>query len=111
MLGGRLLRSETLDMMRTPLELESGKSTGYGLGWFVRSAPFGPEATTTTVFGHSGTSVGGYTSFMTLPEHGIVVAVTTNVPLAADRVPLRFLAESLPALSLRVAGIVLAARG
>ena len=107
-LGGRLLRSETLNTLRTPLELESGKSTGYGLGWFVRSAPFGPEATTATVFGHSGTSVGGYTSFMTLPEHGIVVAVTTNVSLAADRVPPRFLAEKLPSLSLRVAGILLA---
>ena len=93
-LDGRLLRSETLDMLRTPLQLESGESTGYGLGWFVRSTPLGPEAKTTTVFGHSGTSVGGFTSFMTLPEHGIVVAVTTNVSLAAARVPQRFLAES-----------------
>ena len=107
-LAGRLLRSETLEMLRTPLELESGESTRYGLGWFVRAAPLGPEATTTTVFGHSGTSVGGYASLMTLPEHGIVIAVTTNVSLAADRVPHRFLAESLPSLSLRVAGIVLA---
>ena len=57
------------------------------------------------IFGHSGTSVGGFTSLMTLPEHGIVVAVTTNVSLAADRVPPRFLAETLPALSLRLAGI------
>ena len=42
---------------------------------------------------------------MTLPEHGIVVGVTTNVSLAPDRVPHRFLAESLPSLSLRLAGI------
>ncbi len=105
MLAGRLLRPETLDMLRTPLTLESGESTGYGLGWFVRSAALGPEAKTTTIFGHSGTSVGGFTSLMTLPEHGIVVAVTTNVSLAPDRVPHRFLAESLPSLSLRLAGI------
>ena len=104
-LDGRLLRPETLDMLRTPLELESGESTGYGLGWFVRSAPLDPEAKPTTIFGHSGTSVGGFTSLMTLPEHDIVVAVTTNVSLAADRVPHRFLAESLPSLSLRLAGI------
>ena len=71
----------------------------------MKTAPLGPEAKTTTVFGHSGASVGGFTSFMTLPEHGIVVAVTTNVTLAADRVPHRFLAESLPSLSLRLAGI------
>ena len=104
-LSGRLLRSETLDMLRTPLELESGESTGYGLGWFVRSAPLGTRANTTAIFGHSGTSVGGFTSLMTLPEHGIVVGVTTNVSLAPDRVPHRFLAESLPSLSLRLAGI------
>ena len=93
-LGGRVLRSETLDMLRTPLELESGESTGYGLGWFVRSAPLGSEAKTTT-FGNTGSSVGGFTSFLTLPEHGIVVAVTTNVSLA----------RGLPSLSLRLARI------
>ena len=93
MLGGRLLRSETLDMLRTPLELESGESTGYGLGWFVRSAPLGQEET--TIFGHGGSSGGGFTSFLTLPAHGIVVAVTTNVSYA----------ENLPSLSLRIARI------
>ena len=103
-LDGRLLRPETVDMLRTPLELASGESTGYGLGWFVPSAPLGPEAKT-TVFGHSGASVGGFTSLLTLPEHGIVVAVTTNVTLAGSRDPQRVLAESLPALSLRLAGI------
>jgi CubicO group peptidase (beta-lactamase class C family) len=77
-----------------PLELESGESTGYGLGWYVGSAPLGPE-TKTTIFGHGGSSVGGFTSLMTLPEHGIVVAVTTNVSFA----------ENLPLLSLRLAGI------
>ena len=93
-LGGRLLRSTTLDMLRTPLELESGESTGYGLGWFVRPAPLGSEAKT-TIFGNAGSSVGGFTSFLTLPEHGIVVAVTTNVSLA----------RGLPSLSLRLARI------
>jgi serine beta-lactamase-like protein LACTB, mitochondrial len=105
MLDGRLLRPETLDMLRTPLALESGEPTGYGLGWFVRSASLGPDAEPTMIFGHSGTSAGGFTSFMTLPEHGIVVAMATNVSLAADRVPQRFLTETLPSLSLRLAGI------
>jgi len=94
MLGGRLLRAETLDLLRTPLALKSGESTGYGLGWFVRSVPFGPEAST-TVFGHGGISAGGTTSFLTLPQYGIVVAVTTNVAYA----------EHLPSLSLRLAQI------
>ena len=103
-LDGRLLRPETLDMLRTPLELESGESTEYGLGWFVPSAPLGPEAKT-TVFGHSGASVGGFTSLLTLPEHGLVVAVTTNVTLSTGHGPHRFLDDSLPSLSLRLAGI------
>ena len=98
MLDGRLLRPETLDMLRTPQELESGESTGYGLGWFVRSVPVGREET--TIFGHGGSSVGGFTSFMTLPEHGIVVAVTTNVSLA----------RNLPSLSLRLARIFAGSR-
>ena len=91
MLAGRLLRPETLDLLRTPLTLESGESTGYGLGWFVGSAPIGSEAKTT--FGHAGGSAGGFTSFLTLPEHGIVVAVTTNVT------------RGLPSLALRLVGI------
>jgi len=94
MLDGRLLRRDTLDMLRTPLGLESGESTGSGLGWFVRSAPFGPEAET-TIFGHGGSSAGGLTSFMTLPEHDIVVSLTANVSYA----------RNLPALSLRLARI------
>jgi len=93
-LDGRLLRRDTLDMLRTPLGLESGESTGSGLGWFVRSAPFGPEAET-TIFGHGGSSAGGLTSFMTLPEHDIVVSLTANVSYA----------RNLPALSLRLARI------
>jgi CubicO group peptidase (beta-lactamase class C family) len=94
MLDGRLLRPGTLDMLRTPLALKSGESTGYGLGWFVRSVPFGPAANA-TIFGHGGSSAGGFTSFLTLPEHDIVVAVTTNVSFAAN----------LPWLSLRLAHI------
>jgi len=94
MLGGRLLRAGTLDLLRTPLALRSGESTGYGLGWFVRSVPLGPEGTT-PAFGHGGISAGGTTSFLTLPKYGIVVAVTTNVSYA----------ENLPSLSLRLAQI------
>ena len=83
MLAGRLIRAETLEMLRTPLTLASGESTGYGLGWFVRSVPFGP-GTSTRLFGHGGISAGGSTSFLTLPERGIVVAVTANVSYARE---------------------------
>jgi len=82
MLEGRLLRAETLGMLRTPLELGSGESTGYGLGWFVREISIGPGSEPTTVFGHEGSSAGGTTSLVVLPEHGIVIVATTNVSFA-----------------------------
>ncbi len=82
MLEGRLLQAETLQTLRTPLELDSGESTGHGLGWFVREVSIAPGSEPTTVFGHEGSSVGGTTSFVTLPEHGIVIAITTNVSFA-----------------------------
>ena len=82
MLNGRLLRAETLATLRTPLELESGESTGYGLGWFVVEISIGLGSEPTTVFGHEGSSVGGTTSLVTLPDHGIVIAIATNVSFA-----------------------------
>ena len=82
MLEGRLLHAETLETLQTPLELGSGESTGYGLGWFVREISIGQESEPTTVFGHEGSSVGGTTSFVILPEHGIVIVATTNVSFA-----------------------------
>ena len=84
MLDGRLIRAGTLDMLRTPLELDSGESTGHGLGWFVRQIPIGPTAEPTTVFGHDGRSAGGTTSFVTVPEHDVVIAVTANVSYARN---------------------------
>jgi len=81
-LEGSLLRAETLATLQTPLELGSGESTGHGLGWFVREVSIGPASGPTTAFGHGGSSVGGTTSFVTLPEHGIVIAITTNVSFA-----------------------------
>ncbi len=82
MLEARLLRAETLGMLQTALELASGESTGYGLGWFVGEISIGPGSEPTTVFGHEGSSVGGTTSLVILPEHGIAIAATANVSFA-----------------------------
>jgi CubicO group peptidase (beta-lactamase class C family) len=95
MLDGRLIQAETLDMLRTPLELASGESTGHGLGWSVRRVPIGPTGEPATAFGHDGLSAGGTTSFVTVPEHDLVIAVTANVSLAGN----------LPSLSARLADL------
>ena len=94
-LSGRLLRTETLDILRTPLKLASGEATGHGLGWFVRQIPMGPSAEPTTVFGHDGRSAGGTTALVTVPEHDLVIAVTANVSYAGN----------LPSLVVRLAGL------
>lgn len=73
MLDDDLLKPETRKMLWTPLELESGKSTGYGLGWGVDTVDG------RRVIGHGGGSMGGTTSFMIFPDQRMVVAVTTNL--------------------------------
>ena len=73
MLDDDLLKPETRKMLWTPLQLESGKSTGYGLGWGV------DEADGHQVISHGGGSVGGTTAFMIIPEQRMVVAITTNL--------------------------------
>ncbi len=72
MLDARVLQRKTVDLLWTPLTLESGKSTGYGLGWSVATVD-GHR-----VIGHSGGSVGGTTQFLIFPDERMVVAVVTN---------------------------------
>jgi len=84
MLDGRLIAAETLDMLSTPVVLDSGESTGHSLGWSVRQIPTGPASAETTVFGHDAISAGGTTSFVTVPEYGVVIAVTANVSHARN---------------------------
>jgi serine beta-lactamase-like protein LACTB, mitochondrial len=73
MLDGDLLQPKTVEMLWTPLRLESGKSTGYGLGWGI------DEVDGRRVISHGGGSVGGTTEFMIFPEQRMVVAITTNL--------------------------------
>ncbi|MGH7482768.1 MAG: serine hydrolase domain-containing protein [Longimicrobiales bacterium] len=75
-LEGELLRPETVELLWTPLRLESGESTGYGLGWFRFIEE---EMGGRPIIAHGGSSVGGRTSFMILPEQQMVVAVSSNV--------------------------------
>ena len=77
MLKAELLERETVDLLWTPLRLESGKSTRHGLGWGVREMGGHP------MIGHGGRSVGGTASLMIFPEQRMVVSVTSNVTGAA----------------------------
>jgi CubicO group peptidase (beta-lactamase class C family) len=86
MLKPGLLKAETIAALQTPLQLESGASTGYALGWKVESVQLG--AARARLVGHSGSSMGGTTSFMTFPDLGLVIAAATNVSHAKGVAPL-----------------------
>jgi serine beta-lactamase-like protein LACTB, mitochondrial len=78
--SGKLLQPATVDKLQTSQLLTSGGETAYGLGWMLESVELGGKRT--PVAGHaSRTLLGGSTSFLTFPERGLVVAVTTNIAL------------------------------
>ena len=79
--GGTLLRPATVQLLQAPQRLASGQETGYGLGWDLETVELAGEQARWV--GHDGTSLGGMVaSLMTFPEHGIVVAVTSNISYA-----------------------------
>jgi serine beta-lactamase-like protein LACTB, mitochondrial len=79
--SGKLLQPATVQLLRTPQRLASGQETGYGLGWDLETVALAGKQT--RLAGHDGESLGGMVaSFMTFPEHGIVVSVTSNISYA-----------------------------
>ena len=79
--SGKLLQPATVQLLQTPQRLPSGEETGYGLGWDLETVALAGKQT--RLVGHDGESLGGMVaSFMTFPEHGIVVSVTSNISYA-----------------------------
>ena len=79
--SGQLLQPATVQLLQTSQRLASGEETGYGLGWDLETVAMAGKQTRT--IGHHGDSLGGRAaSLMTFPEHGIVVAVTSNISYA-----------------------------
>lgn len=82
--NGKLLQPATVRMLQTPQQLASGEETDYGLGWMLETISLAGEPTRLASHA-SRTLTGGSTSFLTFPERGIVVAVTTNISFADTR--------------------------
>jgi len=79
--GGKLLQPSTVQVLQASQRLTSGEETGYGLGWDLETPTVAGKPT--RLVGHDGDSLGGMVaSFMTFPEYGIVVAVTSNTSYA-----------------------------
>jgi CubicO group peptidase (beta-lactamase class C family) len=82
--SGTLLKPATVSMLQAPQQLLSGEETEYGLGWMLET--FSLAGGPTRLAGHaSRTMLGSSTSFMTAPEHGIVVSVMSNTSDASLR--------------------------
>jgi serine beta-lactamase-like protein LACTB, mitochondrial len=81
---GELLKRATVRKLQTPYLLASGEETDYGLGWMLETVPLAGEPTRLASHA-SRTLLGGSTSFMTFPERGLVVAVTSNTSFANTR--------------------------
>jgi CubicO group peptidase (beta-lactamase class C family) len=79
--SGKLLQPATVQSLQAQQRLASGEETGYGLGWDWETATLAGKQT--PLVGHDGESMGGMVaSFMTFPEYGIVVSVTSNISYA-----------------------------
>ena len=79
--GGKLLQPATVRLLQTSQRLRSGRETGYGLGWDLETITLSGKPT--RVVGHDGDSLGGMVaSFMTFPERGLLVSVTSNTSYA-----------------------------
>jgi serine beta-lactamase-like protein LACTB len=79
--SGKLLQPATVQLLQTSQRLASGQETGYGLGWDLETAELNGKQT--GLVGHDGEALGGMVaSFMTFPEYGIVVSVTSNMAYA-----------------------------
>jgi serine beta-lactamase-like protein LACTB len=93
LLEGRLLKKQTLEQMFTSQKTRDGRSTGYGLGWYVS------ERAGRKWVEHSGSQPGTSTNLLILPDRGLVVAVLTNL----ERYPARALSVQLAELVLKEA--------
>jgi serine beta-lactamase-like protein LACTB, mitochondrial len=84
MMSGTLLQPDTVRLLQTPQTLASGKETAYGLGWMLETVPLAGESTRMANYA-SRSLLAASTSFLTFPERGLVVAVTSNTSYAQLR--------------------------
>ena len=78
---GKLLEPATVQLLQRSQRLRSGKETGHGLGWEVKSVMLAGEPALEA--GRDGASLGGKAaSLMTFPERGMAVAVISNISYA-----------------------------
>ena len=69
---GKILKPETMKAFLEPVNLTSGRSSGYSLGWFIKQDQGRP------LIEHGGNTVGFSTDIFRIPEENAAVIVLTN---------------------------------
>ncbi len=78
---GQFLQPATISLLQTRQQLTSGKDTDYGLGWMLDTVEL--AGARTRMASHASRTIeGASTSFLTFPERGLVVTVTSNLSFA-----------------------------
>ena len=95
--AGKLVQPATLDMLQTPQQLTSGEQTGYGLGWTLETITLSGRPARMAGHGTKPDFIGGTAYLMTLPERGLVVAVTSNISFADTKSVALAVAEAFAA--------------
>jgi CubicO group peptidase (beta-lactamase class C family) len=72
-MGGKLLRAETISAMWTPQSTKDGNQTHYGMGWGVA------DLEGETIYAHSGSQPGTRTSLFVIPARKMAFAVMINM--------------------------------
>jgi CubicO group peptidase (beta-lactamase class C family) len=91
--SGTLLQGATAQLLQTSQRLSSGQETGYGLGWDLETVTLAGQPA--LAVGHDGEVLGGMAAtLMTLPAHGIVAAVMSNISYANTNVVALRVAEA-----------------
>jgi len=76
--AGKLLRRDTVQILQTSQRTASGKETGYGLGWDVKTITMAGQQL--SAVGNTGEFWNGeVASLLTIPQRGMAVAVTSNI--------------------------------
>jgi serine beta-lactamase-like protein LACTB len=98
--GGRLLLPATIRLLQTSQRLTTGEETGYGLGWDLETVTL--AGAPAQAVGHNGAVLGGMVaSLVTLPDHDITVAVTSNISYAGTFALASGIAEAFAARAVR----------
>jgi serine beta-lactamase-like protein LACTB, mitochondrial len=73
-----LLNAETIALLQTPLQLKSGVSTGFALGWKADTIQLAGKPV--RVVRHRASLIRGFASLSVFPDLGLVIGAMSNVP-------------------------------